>query len=1210
MKKFTSIVFLIFFVVISNAQNIAINETGAEPDTSAMLDISSTSKGLLIPRMTKAQRNAIPSPGTGLLVFQTAPDSVGFHYFDGSDWRWLAANTNGQAWQVTGNAATDSAIHFLGTTDDKPVMLRQNNLPMGQLNSRTHNFFIGGGAGVNTTAAQNTGFGDSALFNNTSGLGNTAVGYRAMVGKTPITGSNNIAVGSNSLTAVTSGIQNVMMGYKSAINLTSGNYNVALGSGTMYEMIKGDGNIAIGSSALRNNDSSSYNIAIGHEALYNNDSARNIGIGYQALFYNNRRSNLAIGHQAGTFNSFLQTATHLGVENTYLGFQSGYYANTGSQNVAVGSRALMGTGYFNGDDPNNLFYKRNVAIGDSAMFASYGSDNVAIGYRTLSKSNNSGAHVAVGSRALVNTTATYPNTAVGYSSQDSNTVGVANTSLGSYTLQKNTQGYNNTAIGNFAMGDAFNAATPSYVNDNTAVGNDALRLARYYGETAIGAGALRNDTGGRYNTAVGFLAMHNHKLGNLNTAVGVSALRNDINGFQNTAVGVDAMHDHKSGNMNTALGGYALYKDTTGFANVAVGANAMYNHLTNNYNTAVGFETMYFDNNGFANTAMGYRSLRYAKNGVENTAIGVGAIEFTDSSLYNVAVGRGAMMGKGGRHNTALGFYSSGVTSGVPTTDLYVNETTTVGAYAGYKNIGNMNTFVGVSAGYGASADSLRGIENTGVGAYTLYYNTSGKSNTTLGIGTMFSNTTGNGNVAVGTRALGYSNGNYNVAIGDSAMFNNNADGNLAAGTFAMRNNNTGAYNTATGNYALLNNTNGHRNVALGDSALSANTTGSTNTGIGYLANTSSANLNNATAIGANAFVAQNNSVVLGSINGVNGADADTKVGIGTTTPDSTLSVANKFTVGKSGTIQFDNSVPVMNYMFKSGDTNPNRMVFAHSTGFPGWGLQYIDAGDKFNFMKPGADVLTVDLDRMRTGVNTVNPDSTFSVANKFSVGSSGTVQYDNSVSIMNYMFKSGNNNANRMLFAHSQGFPNWGLQYQDAGDKFNFVASGVNAVTVDLTNLRMGIGVTNPTYQLHLSTDQAAKLTTSTWTTTSDIRLKTIDGNYTKGLKDVMKLNTIMYHYAKGNARNLATDVQAYGFSAQEVQKVFPEAVTEEKDGYLSLNIHPILVAYVNAFKEQQQQIETLQKEVATEKANTADTLEKMMKRIEMLETKLAATK
>ncbi|MBK7308887.1 MAG: hypothetical protein IPI88_18995 [Chitinophagaceae bacterium] len=58
-------------------------------------------------------------------------------------------------------------------------------------------------------------------------------------------------------------------------------------------------------------------------------------------------------------------------------------------------------------------------------------------------------------------------------------------------------------------------------------GNDALRRTRYYGQTAIGAGALTNDTAGVYNTAVGYLAMYENKTGTVNTAIGTSALRFD-----------------------------------------------------------------------------------------------------------------------------------------------------------------------------------------------------------------------------------------------------------------------------------------------------------------------------------------------------------------------------------------------------------------------------------------------------------------------------------------------------------------------------------------------------------------------------------------------------------------------------------------------------------------------------------------------------------
>ncbi|UEG49584.1 hypothetical protein LK994_13160 [Ferruginibacter lapsinanis] len=72
-RHFVLIVSLLLIFTISNSygQNIAINDNGAMPDTSAMLDVSSTSKGLLAPRMTTTQRNNIPLPATGLLIFNT-----------------------------------------------------------------------------------------------------------------------------------------------------------------------------------------------------------------------------------------------------------------------------------------------------------------------------------------------------------------------------------------------------------------------------------------------------------------------------------------------------------------------------------------------------------------------------------------------------------------------------------------------------------------------------------------------------------------------------------------------------------------------------------------------------------------------------------------------------------------------------------------------------------------------------------------------------------------------------------------------------------------------------------------------------------------------------------------------------------------------------------------------------------------------------------
>ncbi len=78
----------------------------------------------------------------------------------------------------------------------------------------------------------------------------------------------------------------------------------------------------------------------------------------------------------------------------------------------------------------------------------------------------------------------------------------------------------------------------------------------------------------------------------------------------------------------------------------------------------------------------------------------------------------------------------------------------------------------------------------------------------------------------------------------------------------------------------------GSNNSFIGYSSGSANTTGNRNTLIGSTANVGTNNLTNSTAIGANAQVDQINSLVLGSITGVNGATANTNVGIGTTAPE------------------------------------------------------------------------------------------------------------------------------------------------------------------------------------------------------------------------------------------------------------------------------------------------------------------------------------
>lgn len=96
--KFLTLVLLVASV---NAQaQIGINNP--TPDPSAALDVSSTTQGMLVPRMTQAQRTAIASPATGLLVYQTDA-TAGFYFYNGTAWTSLNG-TNGQGVPTGGTA--------------------------------------------------------------------------------------------------------------------------------------------------------------------------------------------------------------------------------------------------------------------------------------------------------------------------------------------------------------------------------------------------------------------------------------------------------------------------------------------------------------------------------------------------------------------------------------------------------------------------------------------------------------------------------------------------------------------------------------------------------------------------------------------------------------------------------------------------------------------------------------------------------------------------------------------------------------------------------------------------------------------------------------------------------------------------------------------------------------------------------------------------
>ena len=112
-KNYNIIIFLFYTLAFYGQVGIGT----ISPDPSAMLEIKADDKGILLPKLTAAQKTAIVSPATGLIVFQT-DGATGFWYYNGSAW----VSINSAGWKLTGDSGTTSS-NFLGTIDNKDLVI-------------------------------------------------------------------------------------------------------------------------------------------------------------------------------------------------------------------------------------------------------------------------------------------------------------------------------------------------------------------------------------------------------------------------------------------------------------------------------------------------------------------------------------------------------------------------------------------------------------------------------------------------------------------------------------------------------------------------------------------------------------------------------------------------------------------------------------------------------------------------------------------------------------------------------------------------------------------------------------------------------------------------------------------------------------------------------------------------------------------------------
>jgi hypothetical protein len=322
-------------VSFAQDNNVGIGTT--QPDQSAILDLSSNTKGFLTPRMTQAQRDLILTPAQGLQIFQT-DGQAGLYLFDGQQWVNSTAGTSAalDPWLAGGNTASGS--HFFGTLNGVPLKIRVNNQASGMID--------------NSYSTSTTNYGYKAGQTN-SGLRNTAFGFESMSQNFNASANDNTALGTYAMRGTAAGVSaagNTAIGAYSLYEVTSGSYNMGIGIGALRKTNTGGNNLAIGNSALTTNTTGQWNVAIGSAALVSSLSGNNnVAIGGEAGRLLTGSNNIMIGYQAGKNETSISDKLFIANSATttplIYGDFSAKYVTIGDVTPALRSQGVATGGY-------------------------------------------------------------------------------------------------------------------------------------------------------------------------------------------------------------------------------------------------------------------------------------------------------------------------------------------------------------------------------------------------------------------------------------------------------------------------------------------------------------------------------------------------------------------------------------------------------------------------------------------------------------------------------------------------------------------------------------------------------------------------------------------------------------------------------------------------------------------------------------------------
>ena len=586
---------------------------------------------------------------------------------------------------------------------------------------------------------------------------------------------------------------------------------------------------------------------------------------------------------------------------------------------------------------------------------------------------------------------------------------------------------------------------------------------------------------------------------------------------------------------------------------------------------------------GSSNITIGDASMTSLTSGSHNIGLGTTLTSVTTGE-HNIGIGDDSLTNITGNGNIAIGGNANPNTANASKTIAI--GANSVASCTGAIAIGS-NLTSSEAQGAALDATKARGMTSIAIGNGAISGDENATGRDSIAIGNQArantSTSSGSGSIAIGS----YSNaGNASVALGASALSGNTTgSGNTAVGYAALTGNTTGSDNTAVGYTALPSNTTGSGNIAIGKNTLYRNTRGEDNIAIGrnalYQSDTGGGNI----AIGYQAMYYQNDintgntAVGYQAMVGTNSASNYHNTAIGyralSRAGNSAKNAGQNTAVG-SGALEnnvtgFGNTAIGVNALnaVRQGDYNTGLGSYACSN-VTGSHKTCIGASSG---PASGSDWASDDKERIFIGSRSKfnNAPAVLEVHND---DTKRKYRDDHKATDTNVVV-----NGNLIV----KGFIYTSMWSKGEADMVALIGHDGDQLEW------FGVDGSSDSYIPYHANNGSFKNPDGDVLWSSDRRLKYVGKDNNDGLAKIKQLKVFNYVYKKDT-----TKTPHVGVIAQDLQKVFPNAVKKGKDGFLTIRMEDMFYAVINAIKELDAKYQAQEKRI-----------NELEKRIEKLEAK-----